>query len=74
MLASAKRGGSTIENSFKVPRERVASVVSAIDEETSTETGQLEDVPSRGSRSHTSRRYRDSVASEASISGPCLTT
>ncbi|XP_019200353.1 PREDICTED: pre-mRNA-splicing factor ATP-dependent RNA helicase DEAH7 isoform X1 [Ipomoea nil] len=73
VLASAKRGGSTIENSFKVPRERVATVVSAIDEETSTETGQLEDVPSRGSRSHTSRRYRDSVASETSISGITVT-
>ncbi|VFQ76434.1 unnamed protein product [Cuscuta campestris] len=75
VLASTKREGSTVDNSFKVPKERVASVVSAIDEceDTSTVTGEIEDGPSRGSRGHTSRRYRDHLASDDSTSGITVT-
>ncbi|CAH9108210.1 unnamed protein product [Cuscuta epithymum] len=75
VLACAKRERSTIDQSFKVPREKAASVVSAIDEyeETSTVTGELEGGSSGGLCSHTSRRYRDNVSSEHSVSGSAVT-
>lgn len=76
MLANAKRTESKVESSFKVPKERVASVAAYLDEgeemPASTGTGEVDnDMPS-SLRSYSNRRYRELASSGASNSGNIL--
>lgn len=72
-MAIAKKGGATVESGFKVPREKLASVVSSLDEdeEASAASGidELGSSASNVSRNNVQRRYRESCASEAYVSG-----
>lgn len=71
VLAIAKRGGSKVDDGFKVPKERVTSVVSSIDEEEKSEFSTLDEEESdvvNGARS-TNRRYRETAASKNSDPG-----
>lgn len=70
VLASAKRA----EGSFKVPREKVSSMMSSIDEEVENSTSALMSLDDVGSGVSTSgqsksRRYRDSSGSKTFDSG-----
>lgn len=62
-----------MESGFKVPRENLASVVSSLDgdEEASAASGidELGSSASNVSRNNVQRRYRESCASEAYVSG-----
>uniref|UniRef100_A0A0V0HLF9 Putative ovule protein n=1 Tax=Solanum chacoense TaxID=4108 RepID=A0A0V0HLF9_SOLCH len=77
-LAIAKRGGATVESEFKVPRERLASFASSLDEdeESSAASGidELGHTASNVSRNNVQRRYRESYASETSVSGTSFLT
>ncbi|KAJ9709800.1 hypothetical protein PVL29_001318 [Vitis rotundifolia] len=69
VLADAKRGGSKADGAFKVPREKVASVVASMDEEErSLSSGIDEEISTviSGVRNGSGRRYRETAASEAS--------
>ncbi|KAM3205935.1 pre-mRNA-splicing factor ATP-dependent RNA helicase DEAH7 [Capsicum annuum] len=76
-LAIAKRGEAAVESGFKVPRERLASVASSLDEdeEASAASGidELGSGASNVSRNNVQRRYRESYASETSVSGGAVT-
>ncbi|KAG9144614.1 hypothetical protein Leryth_010816 [Lithospermum erythrorhizon] len=76
VLANAKRQRSSSDGTFKVPRERVASVVASLDEdEARSGSSEIDEVGIEASgtaRSHSSRRYRESVSS-ASNSGSIVT-
>lgn len=76
-LAIAKRGGATVESGFKVPRQRLASVVSSLDEDEEASAASGNDELGRStsniSRNNVQRRYRESYASETSISGSAVT-
>lgn len=69
VLANEKRAGSNFDGSFKIPRERVASIVASVDEdeERSMSSGidelgnNVSDVP----RNFESRKYRESGAKES---------
>ncbi|OMO55316.1 hypothetical protein CCACVL1_27310 [Corchorus capsularis] len=66
--ANEKRGDSKVDGGFKVPKEKIASIAASIDEDEGVELSGVEDTGSIGTigvRSHTSRRYRDKAASEA---------
>lgn len=68
VLANAKRAGSKVDDGFKVPKERVTSVVSSIDEEEKSELSGLDEEESdivNGAR-NTNRRYRETAASKNS--------
>lgn len=73
ILANAKRTESKLEGSFKVPKERVASVVASLneDEDKSTSSGidEAENDTSNSVRNYSNRRYRELASSEASNSG-----
>ncbi|KAJ4710869.1 Pre-mRNA-splicing factor ATP-dependent RNA helicase [Melia azedarach] len=63
--AIEKRGGSNIDGGFKIPK--VAPVAASMDEEEKFETCGIDEVGSNitnGVRSHASRRYRETSASE----------
>lgn len=71
VLANVKRGESKVDGAFKVPRERVTSVVASLDEEENSALSGIDEVGSdvnSSARSFTSRRYRETSASEASRS------
>lgn len=77
-MAIAKRGGVTVDSGFKVPRERLASVASSLDEDEEASAASGNDELGRStsniSRNNVQRRYRESYASETSISGTsCFT-
>ncbi|GFZ21155.1 RNA helicase family protein [Actinidia rufa] len=80
VLASVKRGGpgeSKVDGAFKVPRERVTSVVSSMDEEDAEFSSGIDELGSginNSARSYTERRYREASASEASHSDSGVTT
>ncbi|KAK2969278.1 hypothetical protein RJ640_030819, partial [Escallonia rubra] len=78
VLANVKRGGSMVEVAFKVPGERVASVVASLDEdEDKSASSGLDEVGSgvaNGRGNYMSRQYREHSASEASISGAVSAT
>ncbi|KAK6270419.1 hypothetical protein POUND7_007524 [Theobroma cacao] len=64
--ANEKRGDSKVDGGFKVPRENIASIAASIDEDERAESFGVEETKStvtNGTRSHTSRRYRDKAAS-----------
>lgn len=67
MLADAKRIESKVGGSFRVPRDRVASVASSLDEgeETPVSSGidEVENVASTTLRSN--RRYRESASTNS---------
>ncbi|XAR60206.1 RNA helicase [Bertholletia excelsa] len=76
VLANVKRGGSKVDGAFKVPREGVSSLVSCVDSEENSASGLAEENSASGindvrssktnkARSY-SRRYRETMASEAS--------
>lgn len=77
-MAMAKRGGATVESGFKVPRERLASVASSLDEDeeasAASGTDDLGHSASNVSRNNVQRRYRESYASETSVSGTSFLT
>ncbi|PQQ16303.1 pre-mRNA-splicing factor ATP-dependent RNA helicase DEAH7 [Prunus yedoensis var. nudiflora] len=67
VLAIAKREGSKVDGGFKTPRERVVSVVSAIEEEEQSESVNTDEKGSDASpaiRSHSRRQYREISGSE----------
>lgn len=67
VLAIAKRAESKVDDGFKAPRERVASMVASLEEEENSESSGLDEVGSNatsGTRNNVSRRYRESAASE----------
>lgn len=72
VLASEKRGGSQVEGSFKVPREKTSSMTAYLDEEVEKSTSLLTGLDEVGSgvsssgRNFSSRRYRDSSGSKTS--------
>ncbi|CAL5338168.1 unnamed protein product [Camellia sinensis] len=71
VLANVKRGESKVDGAFKVPRERVTSVVASLDEEENSALSGMDEVGSgvnSSARSFTGRRYRETSASEASRS------
>ncbi|XP_022749420.1 pre-mRNA-splicing factor ATP-dependent RNA helicase DEAH7 isoform X2 [Durio zibethinus] len=64
--ANEKQGGSKVDGGFKVPKEKIASIVASIGEDEGFESSGVEETKStitNGTRSHTSRRYRDKAAS-----------
>lgn len=68
--AIEKRGGSNIDGGFKIPK--VAPVAASMDEEEKFETCGIDEVGSNitnGVRSHASRRYRETSASEITDAG-----
>ncbi|KAK9267827.1 hypothetical protein L1049_010263 [Liquidambar formosana] len=76
VLADAKRGGSKVDGAFKVPRERVASVVASMDEEEKSASSGVEEMESdttNGVRRHASRKYREMAVSESSPAESNLT-
>lgn len=77
MLANAKRTESKVESSFKVPKERVASVAAYLDEgeemPASTGTGEVDNDTRSSLRSHSNRRYRELASSGTSNSGSIVT-
>lgn len=77
VLANAKRQGSSSDAQFKVPRERVASIVASLDEDEAgsgiSGTDEVGTPVSGVARDHSSRRYRESVSSETSTSGSTVT-
>ncbi|KVH97857.1 DNA/RNA helicase, DEAD/DEAH box type, N-terminal [Cynara cardunculus var. scolymus] len=72
VLAIEKRGGSQVEGSFKVPREKASSMLAYLDEEVEKSTSLLTGLDEVGSgvsssgRNFSSRRYRDSGGSKTS--------
>ncbi|KAL3533450.1 hypothetical protein ACH5RR_006971, partial [Cinchona calisaya] len=70
VLASAKRTGCNADGSFKIPRERVASVVASLEEdEDCSESSGIEEagnVVKDIQRSFTSRHYRETFISKSS--------
>ena len=78
VLASEKRGGSHVEGSFKIPREKASSMMAYQDEEVEKSTSVLTGLDEAGSgasssgRNFSSRRYRDSSGSKASDMGIIL--
>lgn len=71
ILASAKRGESKVDGSFKVPRERFASAVATVDEEEKFGVSEYDDVEFNGNaaaRNLPGKRYRQTAASETSDS------
>lgn len=70
-LASAKRA----EGSFKVPKEKISSMMTSLDEDVEKTTSSLTGLDEVGSgvsssgRNYTSRQYRDSTGSKTSGSG-----
>lgn len=71
-LAIAKRKESKVEGAFKVPRDKVASVVSSLDEEEKAASSGIDDGVSDVSNSAQNfkrRQYRGSGAGESSNSG-----
>ncbi|KAK6930841.1 DEAD-box helicase, OB fold [Dillenia turbinata] len=76
VLADAKRQELKVGGDFKVPRERVASVVASLDEEeifSSSISEEVGNISSNGERSHTSRKYRERVSTKPSYSDSTLT-
>ena len=79
MLASVKRGGpgeSKVDGAFKVPRERVTSVASSMDEEEAEFSSGIDELGSginNSAHSYTGRRYRETSASKTSHSGTFFT-
>ncbi|KAF8390619.1 hypothetical protein HHK36_025146 [Tetracentron sinense] len=75
VLANAKRG-SKVEGMFKVPRERVASVVASVDEDEKSADSGVDTVESNlthSGRSHASRSYREMTANKTTHSDSNLT-
>ena len=73
VLANAKRSGSDVDVGFKMPRERVASVVASLDEdeERSTSSGidEGENDAKEVHRNLKARHYRESSTSKTSKRG-----
>lgn len=72
VLANVKRDGSKGDGAFKVPRERVTSVVSSMDEEENSAASGIDEVVSgikNSARNYTGRKYRETYASGPSNSG-----
>lgn len=76
ILADAKRMESKAAGSFKVPKERGASVIASLDEDeekaTSSVIDEAENDGFSSSRSTTNRRYRESASNGASNLGILL--
>lgn len=73
MLANAKRSGSNVDGGFRIPRDRVASVVASLneDEERSTpsEVDEGESDVKEVQRNSKTRHYRESFTSQTSTQG-----
>lgn len=72
VLANVKRDGPKGDGAFKVPKERVTSVVSSMDEEESFAASGIDEVGSdiqNSARNYTGRKYRETYASGPSRSG-----
>lgn len=72
VLANVKRDGPKPDGAFKVPRERVTSVVSSMDEEENSAASGIDEVGSdiqNGAHNYTGRNYRETYASGPSHSG-----
>lgn len=76
VLAIAKREESKVNGGFKTPRERVASVVTSLEEEENNSESVVIDETgsdiSTGMRSHSKRRYREISASDTPRTGILL--
>ncbi|KAM7494881.1 hypothetical protein LguiB_029490 [Lonicera macranthoides] len=75
-LAMAKRKESKVEGAFKVPRDKVASVVSSLDEEEKAASSGIDDGGcdvSNGAHNFKRRQYRGSGAGESSNSESNMT-
>uniref|UniRef100_A0A2P2JJ21 Uncharacterized protein n=1 Tax=Rhizophora mucronata TaxID=61149 RepID=A0A2P2JJ21_RHIMU len=69
VLANTKRGGSDANVGFKIPRERVTSVVASLDEEedlASSEISGAGDSTTDGASVHVRRCYREASTAETS--------
>ncbi|KAE9454731.1 hypothetical protein C3L33_13370, partial [Rhododendron williamsianum] len=76
VLANVKRDGPKPDGAFKVPRERVTSVVSSMDEEENSAASGIDEVGSdiqNGARNYTGRNYRETYASGPSHSDSTVT-
>ncbi|XP_058193067.1 pre-mRNA-splicing factor ATP-dependent RNA helicase DEAH7 isoform X1 [Rhododendron vialii] len=76
VLANVKRDGPKPDGAFKVPRERVTSVVSSMDEEENSAASGIDEVGSdiqNSARNYTGRKYRETYAGGPSHSGSTVT-
>ncbi|KAL8052410.1 hypothetical protein ABFX02_05G002500 [Erythranthe guttata] len=76
VLANAKRLESKVEGSFKVPKERVASIAASLDEDEENSSSGIDEVDNSTSntvRTSANRRYRELASSGASDSGSLVT-
>ena len=70
--ANEKQGDSKVDGGFKVPKEKIASIAASTDEDEGFESSGVEETKStitNGTRSHTSRHYRDKAASTTTNAG-----
>lgn len=70
MLANAKRMESKVDGSFRVPKDRVASIASSMDEGEETPLSEVENAAT-STTLRSNRRYRES-ASNDSFGKRCL--
>ncbi|KAK8542519.1 hypothetical protein V6N13_136907 [Hibiscus sabdariffa] len=62
--AKVKQGHSKVDDGFKVPKEKITSIAASLDVDEGFESSEeTKSNITNGSRSHTSRRYRDKAAS-----------
>ncbi|KAJ7945536.1 Pre-mRNA-splicing factor ATP-dependent RNA helicase [Quillaja saponaria] len=69
ILANAKRGGSHVDAGFKVPKERITSVMASMEEENKSESSGFDEAISdgfNGTQKRSNRRYRELTTSETS--------
>ena len=75
VLAIAKRGESKVEGGFKIPRDKVVSVVASMDEDEDNGFSATDDTGSdvfAGKRKPAGRRYREIAANETPRRGMVL--